>query len=351
MDYKRKALKVKQSPGLVRFFRLIFVLILGISLNHPPALAGPDENTVKSPQGAEKGMGWSPDANWVDIGFGYFFSRSSSSWEISFPGLEGRGRSVLEFNGMDSPVPYLFGEIKHPRYRLSFSFLYGAGDNAGGQGTDADYTGGDLDLRSRFDIAGETTLWIADVQRAFSFFNNRLIVKPFLGWKHYEERLRLTNGYWTMIRGVESGKPIFGLNSTYDFSWDSLRVGLKSQWDFIKRPQSGLDQVSLKGTLALFPYTRYRGQGTWNLREDFRKDPSFSHEADSIGLTGLDGVLAIAYRPWKYFEVEAGGWISFFKVWDGSDTTYFSDQTTAVATLEEAKALRLGFFVQMIGRF
>ena len=60
--------------------------------------------------------------------------------------------------------------------------------------------------------------------------------------------------------------------------------GSRVKWNLANPRQPGINPFRLKTHLALFPYMQYEGQGVWNLRDDFRQDPSFSHEADNFGV-------------------------------------------------------------------
>ena len=114
--------------------------------------------------------------------------------------------------------------------------------------------------RSRFDVSEETTFWTADIQTTFSFTSHpRWVFKPFIGWQHYEENITMTNGLWTTLSGQDTNTPITGLDSRYDFNWDALRVGIKSEVALANTRQSGINPLRLKTHLALFPYMHYRG--------------------------------------------------------------------------------------------
>jgi hypothetical protein len=295
---------------------------------------------------------WSRPSNMVDIGLGYLFSNSNCSWEISFPDQNGRSRSVLDFKGMSGGIPIVFLDINHPNSYASLSFQFGKGQDINGEGTDSDYLSTGLYHRSRFDVSDETSFWTADIQAAFSFTSQpRWVFKPFIGWQHYEEKINMTNGLWTTISSRDTNTPITGLNSHYDFSWDALRVGIKSEVALANTRESGIKPLRLKAHLAVFPYMHYKGTGVWNLRDDLKKDPSFSHEADNFGVLGMDGAISLVYQPLKFLEIEGGGRRSYFYVQDGTDTTYFSNNTVANVTLDEAKALQFGFFLKVTGRF
>jgi len=299
-----------------------------------------------------KFMAWGRSSNMVDIGLGYLFSSSTCSWEISFPDQYGRNRSALDFKGMNGSIPIVFLDIHHPNSYASLSFQFGKGQNLNGEGTDSDYQAGAIYHQSKFDLTGETIFWTADIQTTFAFNSKpRWVLKPFLGWQHYEEKIGMTNGSWTKLFGGETNTPFAGLDSRYDFNWDALRIGMKGELELVSARQSEIVPLRLKSHLALFPYMHYTGRGVWNLRDDLKKGPSFSHEADKWGVLGMDGAISLIYQPLKFLEFEGGGRISYFYVQDGTDTTYFSNNTVATVTLNEAKALQIGLFLQITWRF
>jgi hypothetical protein len=311
-----------------------------------------EEDLSSSSTSTTKSLTWGRPSNLVDIGLGYLFFSSTCSWEISFPDQYGRSRSNLDFKGMSGSIPIVFLDIHHPNSYASLSLQYGKGQGLNGEGTDSDYLSSGLVHRSRFDVREETAFWTADIQTAFTFASKpRWVFKPFIGWQHYEENITMTNGRWTTLSGQATNTPISGLDSHYDFTWDALRVGIKGELELASARQSGINPLRLKTHLAIFPYMHYSGRGAWNLRDDLKKDPSFSHEADNFGVLGMDGAISLIYRPLKFLEFEAGGRMSYFYVQDGTDSTYFSNNTTANVTLNEAKALQIGLFLKITGRF
>jgi hypothetical protein len=331
-------------------FNLLFTLLVFLSTGFS-AVAAEGTPSSSSP-GWGKSLTWGRPSNLVDIGLGYLFSSSSTSWEISFWDQNGRSRSVLDFKRKTGGIPIVFLDIHHPDSYASLSFQYGKGRGSNGEGTDSDYLSRRLEFRSRFDVSGETSFWIADVQTAFSFTSKpRLVLRPFLGWQHYEEKLNLADGRWTVIEGRDDYTPIIGLDSHYDFTWDALRVGIRGDLDLVKTRQPGLSPLKLKSHLALFPYMRYSGQGVWNLRDDLKQNPSFTHEADNFGLLGVDGAISLVSQPWKFLEIEGGVRLSYFYVQDGTDTTFFSNNTVGKADLDQAETLQVGLFIKVTGRF
>ena len=337
---------MKKSILFTVLFTLLVFQVTGFSV-------GAAEETL-SPSTPERSkiLTWGRPSNLVDIGLGYLFSSSSTSWEISFRDQNGRSRSVLDFKRMTGGIPVVFLDIHHPDSYASLSFQYGKGRGSNGEGTDSDYLSRRLEFRSRFDVSGETSFWTADVQTAFSFTSKpRLVLKPFLGWQHYEENLSLANGRWTVIEGREDHTPIIGLDSHYDFTWDALRVGIRGDLDLANTRQPGISPLKLKAHLALFPYMLYSGQGVWNLRDDLKQDPSFSHKGDNFGFLGMDGAISLVSQPLKFLEIEGGVRLSYFYVQDGTDTTFFSNNAVGKADLDQAETLQVGLFIKLTGRF
>ena len=295
---------------------------------------------------------WGKPSPLLEIGLGAYFSRGRSSWQISFPSNQGTGRSVLDFNDLDSVLPYAYLILSHPRSLVGLTIIVGSGSGAQGSGRDSDYLFGGLTYDALMDVSSDTTFWSADLQTTFSSASGTLLhLKPFAGWQQYREKLKLTNGRWTTLRGVPADQPILGLDSRYEFNWEALRLGLSGGIDFIRTPRPWLQQVGIKASFALFPYTRYRGEGRWNLRADLKQDPSFAHRAETSGWGGGDALLGLVYRPWVHLEFEGGARYFFFQAQDGTNVTYVSDGTTTVSRLDEAKSERVGFYLQITGRF
>lgn len=344
--------KVKKSSHWKSGYALMNAVILILFLANVSKADHLEEKGATRSSGISSNWTGLRSSNYLDLGLGYLFSRSSCSCQISFPDRAGRGKSSLDFNGPVSAIPILFLDLQHPDSTLVVSLQFGKGGTGGGQGMDSDYTGGSLYHRSEFDVTIDTLFLIAEIQTAFSSSSQpRWVLKPFLGWQHYEEKIRMSKGRWTILSGEKSDRPLEGLDSRYVFNWDALRMGIKGEVDLLTLPPLTKPLLKLKSTLAVFPFIHYRGNGTWNLREDLHQDPSFIHEADNLGLLGLDWTLSLAYRPLKWLEFEGGGRLFYFSVQDGSNNTLFSNNTSAIVTLDEAKALRMGFFFQIIGRF
>jgi hypothetical protein len=292
-----------------------------------------------------------PSPVW-ELGLGTYFSRGESSWQIGFPSGNGRGRSVLDFQDLDGVVPLASLTLRHPQSLLGLNLQAASGNLNGGSGTDSDYLSGGLDLQSRMEVSGELTFWSADLETTFSgVWGYPWYLKPFVGWQQQQEKLRLTNGQWQIIRGLPDRQPLYGLDSRYEFNWEAVRLGLQGGLDFITRPEPGLRQLGLKASWAFFPYLRFRGEGRWNLRPDLKADPSFVQEAEITGWGGWDGLLGLYYRPWDLLEFEGGARAVYFKVTEGRDLVYLSDNTALSADLDRAESWRYGLYLKVTGRF
>jgi Protochlamydia outer membrane protein len=295
---------------------------------------------------------WGKPSPVLEIGLGAYFSRGWDSWQISFPSTRGTGRSALDFKDLDGTLPYASLVLSHPQSLVGLTILVGSGSGAKGSGRDSDYLSGGLTYEALMDVSSDTTFWSADLQTTVSSASETLwYLKPFAGWQQYREKLKLTNGRWTTLQGVPADQPILGLDSCYEFNWEALRLGLSGGIDFIRIPRPGLQQVGIKASFALFPYTRYRGEGRWNLRADLNQDPSFAHRAETTGWGGGEALLGLVYRPWVCLEVEGGARFFFFQATDGTGVAYVSDGTTTASRLDDAKSERVGFYLQITGRF
>lgn len=349
VDYRLRPPKVKagERPLLAV---LAVCWLLGFCVASATA-EGPGGEKTAGP-GESAPIVWGRPAPVAELNLGAYYSWGESSWQISFPTTAGRGRSALEFKDLDGITPFASLTIRHPQSLVGLNLLAGSGHLSGGGGTDADYDGGRLFLQSRLEVSGDLTFWSADLETTFSgFWGRPWYLKPFLGWQQQQEKLRLTNGQWSVIRGLPARQPLYGLDSRYDFNWEAVRLGIQGGVDFITRPEPGLRQMGLKASWAFFPYLRYRGEGRWNLRQDLNQAPSFVHEAETTGWGGWDGLLGLYYRPWDWLEFEGGARAGYFEVMDGDDTVYLSDNTALGADLDRAESWRYGLYLKITGRF
>jgi hypothetical protein len=332
--------------------KILLSLILIIVLVPLVALAGISDSHYSS-----------NDLN-AAVGVRTWFTQADAKWQISFPyitsgGQPGRIESELKFENIDSPMIVMTGGgMIAPQF--SFDVLLGFGSISGGRGTDIDRfissTGGGLEFsRSQSDLSGDVRMWGGNV-----YFNNapRSAEIRSGGWGavfgilHYEDNLTLRNGVQTNSVSFEGmympPGPFTGLNSTFDFSWNMLKVGVLNRAQATKK-------VSFLSQLAVYPYVDYRGEAYWNLRagtgaSDFRvQSPNFIQE--STKGHGYEGSLELIYAPAENVELSAGYRYFYLRAEDGTDRVYFADGSVAESTLDWVTVTRHGAYAEFTVRF
>ena len=300
----------------------------------------------------------------VQLGVKTWFSQGSDEWEISFDDFLGdyyyQGCSRLEWEKMDGTIPVLFGEIRFTSW-LRLGGSYGSSDSSGGENTDTDWLDApDLGYynqvisQSIADTEGDTTFY--DINLYFRL-NRLLTVYPknikgtldgYFGYQSYKDKLNDHNGVQTAdLDGNTINEPFDGLDSTFDFDWSAVRLGLRGEYPI-------LDCLLVKGDAALLTGAKYEGEGFWNLRSDMKPTPpNFTQEADAG--SGYDIKLGVAYKPIPYVTIEAGYWFFSLSASDGTETTYYAkdvyDVDESTESLDDAKSTRDGFYVALSGNF
>jgi hypothetical protein len=285
-----------------------------------------------------------------------WYSYGDSMWRISFfSPFWGRGESILEFNGIDAPVTLGTLRLKPGLYWLTLEGTYGTGDIDSGKTVDTDSyedwlfgwsNWEDVWSESESDTDGDVT--VIDTRMALRIYpweeNPRYYLDLTVGYIYFQERLHITNGYQT----IPATGPFNGLNSTYDFMWESYPVGLRTKWNITQKVRPWLYNFYFSGSASAGPI-RYKGEGVWNLRDDFEKDPSFRHEANEGFAIFVD--INLNYQPIEYITLGVGYQYYHFEAQDGTDTTLFSDGTEGVADLDKVKSLRHGPYISLSGQF
>lgn len=281
-------------------------------------------------------------------------SSASAQWRISFQGRlagqDGTGESELTFDHLDSPL-ILAGAGGAIDPHLSFDFAYGLGSITGGRGTDTDRffpeSGGGYEFsRSQSDISGDVKLWLLNLYADTRPHHDcsRSSWGAVAGFLHYEDNLVMRNGVQII--------PVFGpftqeLNSTYDFSWDAFKVG-------VRRRAPIIGGLSYNGMFSLYPYVRYRGEGYWNLRttgpDAFRsQSPNFVQKSTS-GL-GHEAALGLTYALSDTFLATLGYRYLYLSVKNGTDTLYYADGSSAESNLDWVKVTRKGAYLEILVLF
>jgi opacity protein-like surface antigen len=301
------------------------------------------------------------------VGLQGWFSQANAKWQISFPyiastGVVGTIESELEYEKIDSPLMIVTasGNVAPP---FSFDVVYGYGSITGGQGTDTDRflpsSGGGLEFsQSTNSLDGDVRLWGMNL-----YYNSKRFdgdeTGPWtfvLGFLHYEDSLRMTNGVQTVsvpfdgtnFPAVGPFPPSQVLNSTYDFSWNLLKAGVAHQAELTKG-------FSYTGALSVFPYVDFHGEGYWNLRagtgpSDFRlQSPNFIQNSNKG--YGYEASLGLVYAVSETVELLAGYRYMYLYANNGTDTIYFADGSTAQTTLDWVTVTRQGVYAELLFRF
>lgn len=301
------------------------------------------------------------------ISFQSWFSQANAKWQISFPyttstGIEGKIESRLDYKGIDSPLVIMrAGGNVAPRF--AFDVVTGYGSISGGRGTDTDRflpsSGGGFEFsRSTNSLDGDTRLWGINV-----YYNTRQFADTeagpwgiVLGFLYYGDSLRMTGAVQTVSVPFDgSSFPPLGpfpptqvLNSTFDFSWNLLKVGVVHQAELA-------DALSYSGTLSVYPCVNYHGAGYWNLRagtnsSDFRlESPNFIQKSEKG--YGYEASLGLAYELSENAALSAGYQYMYLYAGNGINTVFFADGFAASSILDWAKITRHGAYATMLFRF
>ncbi len=293
---------------------------------------------------------------WVELGAGFWLSRGESAWQISFFELDDelgrlRGRSRLEWDSLDVFMLRVHGTLRvAPWMRVYAS--YGFGDVVGGRNTDTDWIGAldepdNLQFRSVADTSGEVHM--LDMRLAFrisewiNIGDGRGNWDIVFGYRQVEEDLRDRRGVMTVLDGERVRQPFPDLNSTYSFDWRSLLVGLEGEFELA-------DRLRARGLVLILYGTQYRGEGFWNLRDDFRAEPpNFIHRAS--GGAGVELKLSVLYDITPNVFAEAGLWRFQMRNKDGTDRLFLADGEEATTSLDWVRTVRQGYFMSVGARF
>jgi opacity protein-like surface antigen len=319
-----------------------------------------------------------PDDDYREIsaalGIQGWFSQADAKWQISFPyttqlatpgisaGTPGKLESRLDYRKIDSPLVIMTaGANVAPRF--AFDVVYGYGSISGGRGTDTDRfrpsSGGGLEFsQSTNSLDGAVRLWGINFYYNTKRFSDKQAgpLGFVVGFLHYEDQLQMTNAAQTVSVPFDGTIfPLVGpfpsnqvLNSTYDFSWNLLKAGVVHKAELAKG-------FSYTGTLSVYPYVNYRGEGYWNLRagtnpSDFRlQSPNFIQKSNKG--YGYEASLGLAYELSENIELLAGYRYFFLYAYDGTDVTYFANGFEYTSKLDWVTVTRHGAYAEVLFKF
>ncbi len=283
-------------------------------------------------------------------------SAGDNTWSIA--GTKSGGPpnilSELEFLGLKSTVVEVFGGLREGQSAITAA--YGFGSMHGGVYRDSDYNQDDRQgLYSRStgnaDGDGSHALYYWSIDYRYRFFTEvektpgKKYMAMFIGYQEWHEEVVITNGFQEVCEPpncIGPTGPFEGLNSQYEFIWRSLLIGIEGGVPVHRG-------LSLEGGAIFIPYTAYDGEGVWNLRSDFRQDPSFKHTAR--GGYGVQLEASAAYYLYPDFAIDIGYRYRYIKSGKGDDITYFSDGTEGATQFNGAISERKGPFLGFVYTF
>jgi hypothetical protein len=152
------------------------------------------------------------------------------------------------------------------------------------------------------------------------------------GWRFSQQTWRIVQGR-QLVPKQEALDP--RLNSTYRARWLGPELAL-----LVRAPLG--QAMTLQGELVGWPVLWYQGQGTWNLRPEFRQDPSFRHTASGFGVGS-----AVEWRYWwdlrrnRWSDARAFLGLGWQWQWmatkHGTDTTFVRDDSPITITFNGAE--------------
>ncbi len=179
-----------------------------------------------------------------------------------------------------------------------------------------------LSSRSESDIDGHNSLLFSVESGYRIWITDRWVVSIVSGFTWSQVRYQIKNGEQTFPSG---GSDLSSLNSEYRARWYGPNIGFR--WNTDLRPLPLF--FFLEG--RFWPIIQYSGKGTWNLRNDFEQDPSFTHKDDN-GYGG-DVTATLRYPITNHWIIE-GGWTGrFLRTSNGTDRTFFSNGTESTIPL------------------
>jgi hypothetical protein len=304
----------------------------------------------------------------IAAGFGIqgWFSSADAKWQTSFPVVTSTGQpagkieSRLDFQKIGSPVTIITAGGKIDLF--SFDLLYGFGSISGGHGIDTDRflssSGGGLDFsQSVSSIDGDVRMLGINL-----FYNNKHFGETnkgpwgmVLGFLRYKDNLTMKN----CIQNVSvpfngSAFPPLGpfppnqlLNSTFEFTWNALKVCVTHHDALTKR-------LSYTGMLAIYPYASYEGKdsGTYaqettrTTSADSRRILSRNPHGDMATKQCWDSCIMLRRTLSSRQDID-----TFICIQKRTDTVYFADGSAADSTLDWATVTRHGAYAELMFRF
>ncbi len=294
----------------------------------------------------------------VDLGLSTWISEGRTKWNHDASGINpeaGNPTSELDYDDVRSIVAEVNGRLTTDQgFFVRGSFGYGGIDkgtlidddffSALGAANHTMISGPHRWSRTESDIDGGH-LWYVNVDfgtTLFTFLERKGSVQAFAGYQHWREKY-VAKGLRQIECTTLTGPISCSAPGTVSFTgrevitntveWDSLRVGLDSEFQFFK-------WFGIQGSAAFVPLAVLSNEDIHHLRTDLRQDPSFSMNGTGHGYN-LEGGLRLMV---KGLSVTAGYRYWSLIVRDGElrDHPVFPPFVSSTATLNEFDTKRHG---------
>ncbi len=160
-----------------------------------------------------------------------------------------------------------------------------------------------------------------------------LRLMPLIGYGWDKQQYEMNDGYQT----IPATGAFDGLSSEYTAWWRGPFAGLEAEMLLADR-----HMLSVRGK---YHRLQYDGEGIWNLRNNFKQNPSFQQVADDAEGTSFEAKYTYALGTSSSLTLGLG--YKDRKAEDGVDTTFFTDGTEVHTKLNEANdestSARIGY--------
>jgi opacity protein-like surface antigen len=273
---------------------------------------------------------------WLSIG--------ESNWR-SFTST---AESELEYKNIDAPIALTTLRVK-PGPKLFWLTLEGAigiGNIDSGKEMDIDSSIVGVTSDTEADIDGDIEIIGGKIAIRFYPWDEKSssYIDGIFGYIYQKEKLNITDG----VQIVPNTGPFGGLDSSYEFRWESYPLGLRGKWSLIEEPRPFLYDISLAASGSVGRIS-YQGEGILNLRTDLAQDPSFKHETNEGYAVFAEG--GVIYQPVRYISIGVGYQFSQFMAWDGTETTFNANGTETKRELDKVETLRYGSYLFISAQF
>jgi hypothetical protein len=291
-----------------------------------------------------------------DVGVRTWVTSGYTKWNFTAPLIVGlpdvNPLSELRWRGTDMVMVEGHGDFVWRRLVLILSL--GGGRSDAGVLIDDDFALSDRQARfsyTRSTVEGRSLYATGDVgYRAWEwhepFSGTRGFIDVFVGYQYWEEEYEAFGflGFFGVapFPVISVAEPVSVKGITHKYTFHSVRVGARAAIPMGRGFGS-------RFTAVVYPYTRSEQTDIHHLRSDFAQDPSGRSRAD--GGFGFEAEGALTYEVWNGLSIEAGYRFRRIDSGSGTDTTFFSNGTSADFRVNEIVIERGGPFVGVRYRF